>query len=136
MWFVYDGVPAHFSCITREFLNNNYINRWIGRGRPIAWPACSPDLNPLDFYLWEFFKSFVYDELLLLLWKYSKIVLWNAACEKMKYSESFWTSSTIRATSKHASIWKEIISSNFYNKNIEYKYKIKYRYKHKIKKCL
>jgi hypothetical protein len=46
--------------IAREFLNNNYTNRWIGRRGPIAWPARSPDLNPLDFYLWGHLKTIVY----------------------------------------------------------------------------
>ncbi|KAJ4426274.1 hypothetical protein ANN_27086 [Periplaneta americana] len=36
------------------------IDRWIGRGGPIAWPPRSPDLNPLDFYLWGRLKSLVY----------------------------------------------------------------------------
>ena len=56
-----DGAPAYFSRITREFLNNNYTNRWIGRRGPIAWPARSPDLNPLNFYLWGHLKTIVYD---------------------------------------------------------------------------
>jgi hypothetical protein len=29
------------------------LQQWIGQGRPIAWPAAhSPDLNPLDCYVW------------------------------------------------------------------------------------
>ena len=35
-----------------------------GRGGPIAWPARSPDLNPLDFHLWEHLKSIVYATLI------------------------------------------------------------------------
>ncbi|KAJ4441239.1 hypothetical protein ANN_11090 [Periplaneta americana] len=31
-----------------------------GRGGPIPWPPRSPDLNPLDFYLWDHLKSLVY----------------------------------------------------------------------------
>ncbi|KAJ4434463.1 hypothetical protein ANN_23025 [Periplaneta americana] len=31
-----------------------------GRGGPIAWPPRSPDLNPLDFYLWGHLKSMIY----------------------------------------------------------------------------
>ena len=31
-----------------------------GRGCPIAWPARSPDLNPLDFHLWGHLKSIAY----------------------------------------------------------------------------
>jgi hypothetical protein len=34
--------------------------RWIGRGGPIAWPPRSPDLTPLDFFLWGYVKSIVY----------------------------------------------------------------------------
>ena len=56
-----DGSAAHFSRIAREFLNNNYTNRWIGRRGPIASPVCSPDLNPLNFYLWGHLKTIVYD---------------------------------------------------------------------------
>ena len=35
----------------KERLDQNFGNGWIGRGRPLAWPLCSPDLNPCDFYL-------------------------------------------------------------------------------------
>lgn len=44
-----------------EYFNNNYTNRWIDRGEPIAWPVRSPDITPLDFYLWEHLKSLIYD---------------------------------------------------------------------------
>ncbi|KOC61830.1 hypothetical protein WH47_06168, partial [Habropoda laboriosa] len=32
-------------------------HRWIGRGSRICWPARSPDLTPLDFFLWGHVKS-------------------------------------------------------------------------------
>lgn len=54
-----DGAPAHFARIVRDYLNENYP-RWIGRGGPIAWPPRSPDLTPLDFYLWGYIKQKVY----------------------------------------------------------------------------
>jgi len=60
-WFQHDGAPPHFSRNVRQHLNNTYGNRWIGRGGPVSWPPRSPDLNPLDFYLWGHFKSLVYD---------------------------------------------------------------------------
>lgn len=60
MWFMHDGAPAHFSLIAREFLNETHHNRWIGRGGPIAWPARSPDCNPLDYFLWGHLKSLIY----------------------------------------------------------------------------
>ena len=32
----------------------------MGRGGPVAWPPRSPDLTPLDFFLWRHVKSVVY----------------------------------------------------------------------------
>ena len=60
MWFMHDGAPAHFSQTVRTILNNEYRNRWIGRGGPVPWPPRSPDLNPLDYYIWGHMKSLVY----------------------------------------------------------------------------
>lgn len=60
LWFQHDGAPAHFSRVAREILNERYPNRWIGRGSPIPWPARSPDLTPLDFFLWGHMKNLVY----------------------------------------------------------------------------
>ncbi|KAJ4439349.1 hypothetical protein ANN_07471, partial [Periplaneta americana] len=59
--FLHDGAPAHFSRTARRYLDRRFPDRrWIGRGGPIAWPPRSPDLNPLDFYLWGHLKSLVY----------------------------------------------------------------------------
>ncbi|KAJ4447862.1 hypothetical protein ANN_09871 [Periplaneta americana] len=44
----------------RRYLDRRFPDRWIGRGGPIAFPPRSPDLNPLDFYLWGHLKSLVY----------------------------------------------------------------------------
>lgn len=60
MFFMHDGAPPHFSVAVRNHLNNVYPNRWIGRGGPIAWPPRSPDLTPMDFYLWGHLKTLVY----------------------------------------------------------------------------
>lgn len=60
MWFMHDGAPAHFSVLAREYLNQVYPNKWIGRGGPQPWPPRSPDLNSLDFFLWGHIKSLVY----------------------------------------------------------------------------
>ncbi|KAJ4435913.1 hypothetical protein ANN_18533 [Periplaneta americana] len=58
--FLHDGAPAHFSRTARRYLDRRFPDRWIVRGGPIAWPPRSPDLNPLDFYLWGHLKSLVY----------------------------------------------------------------------------
>lgn len=34
-------------------------DRWIGRGDPIAWLPRSPNLSPLDIYLWGDMKAIV-----------------------------------------------------------------------------
>lgn len=60
MWYMHDGAPAHFSVMVREHLHALYPNRWIGRGGPQEWPARSPDLNSLDFFLWGHVKTLVY----------------------------------------------------------------------------
>lgn len=60
MYFMHDGAPAHFRITVREHLNNVYGDKWIGRGGPVSWPARSPDCNPLDYFLWGYIKSLVY----------------------------------------------------------------------------
>lgn len=60
IWFQQDGAPPHYSRTVREYLHNIFPNRWIGRRGFIEWPARSPDLTPLDFYLWGYLKSKVY----------------------------------------------------------------------------
>lgn len=62
MYFMQDGAPAHFSVQVRNYLNTIFPHRWIGRSGPIPWPARSPDLNPLDFCVWGYLKTIVYNE--------------------------------------------------------------------------
>lgn len=61
MWLQLDGAPAHFKFSVRQFLNMCFPNKWIGRGGPKNWPARSPDLTCLDFFLWGYLKNEVYD---------------------------------------------------------------------------
>ncbi|GBO34726.1 hypothetical protein AVEN_258881-1 [Araneus ventricosus] len=60
--FQQDGAPPHYGNIVREFLNATFPQRWIGRGAVMAWPPRSPDITPLDFYLWSYVKQHVYSE--------------------------------------------------------------------------
>ena len=48
--FQQDGAPCHFTLCIRQFLNQEFLKRWIGRGRSLQWPPCLPDLTPLDFF--------------------------------------------------------------------------------------
>jgi hypothetical protein len=60
MWYMHDGAPPHFDRLVRQHLTNVFGDRWIGRGGPVLWPPRSPDLNPLDFFLWGHLKNNVY----------------------------------------------------------------------------
>lgn len=62
IWLQNDGCPAHFAVRVRDYLNNTYPDRWIGRLGPILWPPRSPDLNPLDFFYWGCIKEKVYNK--------------------------------------------------------------------------
>lgn len=59
-YYQQDGAPPHFLTEVRDFLDGRFPGRWIGRAGPIAWPPRSPDLTPLDFFLWGFIKDKVY----------------------------------------------------------------------------
>lgn len=58
--FQQDGAPPHWGLHVRGFLNQTYPDRWIGRDGPIPWPPRSPDITPLDFFLWGYVKDIVY----------------------------------------------------------------------------
>jgi hypothetical protein len=60
MWFQQDGAPPHYGRQVRTYLDREFEGRWIGRGGPIPWPPRSPDLTPLDFFLWSYIKQKVY----------------------------------------------------------------------------
>lgn len=57
MFYQHDGAPAHSANIVQDVLNNMFPNSWIGIGGPVRWPPRSPDLNPLDFFLWGCLKD-------------------------------------------------------------------------------
>lgn len=60
LWYQHDGAPPHFGLQVRNFLNQHFPQRWIGRGGTVRWPPRSPDLTPLDFFFWGFIKEHVY----------------------------------------------------------------------------
>lgn len=60
LWLQQDGAPPHYAVLVRNYLDNVFANRWIGRRGSIEWPPRSPDLTPLDFFLWGYLKSKVY----------------------------------------------------------------------------
>jgi len=58
--FQQDGAPPHYVAPVRQFLDTHFPNQWIGRRGPIEWPPRSPDLSPLDYFLWGHLKSKVF----------------------------------------------------------------------------
>lgn len=62
IWFQQDGAPCHNRHDVREYLDNIFNRRVIHRYSEIFWPARSPDLTPLDFFLWGFLKEKVYQQ--------------------------------------------------------------------------
>lgn len=60
LWYQQDGAPPHYAADVRRYLDQVFTNRWIGRRGSIEWPPRSPDLNPLDFFLWGHLKNVVY----------------------------------------------------------------------------
>jgi len=50
------------SCVYRNidniwFLGATFPNRWFGRDGPTPWPPRSPDITPLNFFLWGYVKD-------------------------------------------------------------------------------
>lgn len=61
-WFQQDGAPAHNSRDVRNYLSGQFPEKWIGTHSTISWPARSPDITPLDFFLWGYIKDRVYTD--------------------------------------------------------------------------
>ncbi|PNF29996.1 hypothetical protein B7P43_G06954 [Cryptotermes secundus] len=52
--------PPHWGLDVRRSLSATFQDRWIGRRGPIRWPPRSPDLTPLNFFLWGYVKDRVF----------------------------------------------------------------------------
>nr|CAI5870216.1 unnamed protein product [Callosobruchus analis] len=59
-YFQQDGAPPHYHRDVRAYLDQNLSGQWIGRRGKIEFPPRSPDLTPLDFFLWGTVKDEVY----------------------------------------------------------------------------
>ncbi|KAJ4440367.1 hypothetical protein ANN_08507 [Periplaneta americana] len=53
LFMFHDGALVHFTHRVRDYLNQQFPGKWIGRGGPVPWPPRSPDLTPPDFFVWE-----------------------------------------------------------------------------------
>ena len=57
MWFQHDGAPERKSLKPCSVLAATFGNNIIGYGGNDEWPPRSPELNPLDYFLWVFLKK-------------------------------------------------------------------------------
>lgn len=62
LWYQCDGAPIHNSRAVRERLSAIFRGKVIGNNMEQNWPPRSPDLTPLDFFLWGYLKQKVYKQ--------------------------------------------------------------------------
>ena len=60
LWYQLDGAPIHQTVQVKQCINQMFRGKVIGRDLEHYWPARSPDLTPLDFFLWGYLKQKVY----------------------------------------------------------------------------
>ena len=60
VYFQQDGAPPHYGLKVCQYLDHQFLKVWIGQRGPVKWPPRSPNLSPLDFYLWGHLKAMVY----------------------------------------------------------------------------
>ena len=59
-YFQQDGATPHTAKNIQQWLTTKFGDKFIPR---VKWPPRSPDLNPCDYYLWEYLKYVVYNPL-------------------------------------------------------------------------
>lgn len=60
VWYFQDGAPCHRERGVHQILEDLFPRRVVGLGHAVEWPPRSPDLTPLDFFLWGYLKYKVY----------------------------------------------------------------------------
>ena len=61
-YFQQDGAPPHYHNRVTEYLKETLPGRWIDRRGAAEYPPRSPDLTPLEFYLWGTLKDSFIDK--------------------------------------------------------------------------
>ena len=56
-YFMQDGAAPHTARIIIQWLADHFGEKVVSRGTLNPWAPHSPDLNPLDFYLWGYLKD-------------------------------------------------------------------------------
>jgi len=60
LWFQQDGASPHTTRGVLTYLGEVFPGKVISKGGDVPWPPRSPDLSPLDFFLWGHLKAQVY----------------------------------------------------------------------------
>ncbi|GBL99238.1 hypothetical protein AVEN_213091-1, partial [Araneus ventricosus] len=60
VWFQHDGAPAHKTSSVKQYLVEEFGEQIIGCGDFQEWPPRSPDLAPMDFFLWGYLQKQLY----------------------------------------------------------------------------
>ncbi|GBO35361.1 hypothetical protein AVEN_41616-1 [Araneus ventricosus] len=60
VWFQHDGAPPHKVSSVQPYILDTFQQPVIGYGGCLEWPPRSPDMNPLNFFLWGYIKQRVY----------------------------------------------------------------------------
>ena len=59
-WFQQDGAAPHTTHGVLAYLGEVFPGKVVSKGGDVMWPPRSPDLSPLDFFLWGHLKAQVY----------------------------------------------------------------------------
>lgn len=60
IWYQQDGATPHTARNVLDYLDKTFNGHFISFRTHQEWPPHSPDLNPLDFFLWGYLKDKVY----------------------------------------------------------------------------
>lgn len=60
IWFQQDGATPHTTRHVTDWLHQTFDGNFISFKTANVWPPHSPDLSPLDFFLWGHLKDLVY----------------------------------------------------------------------------
>jgi hypothetical protein len=55
-----DVAPPHWGLPVLVYLDEKFLGRRIGKRSPIPWHPRSAKITPLDFFMWGYVKSTVY----------------------------------------------------------------------------
>lgn len=61
VWFQQDGASPHTALETREVVRELFASQTVGKFLAIWWPPRSPDITPMDFFLWGYIKEIVFE---------------------------------------------------------------------------